>query len=66
MESLEIIGKDIKSFTKDEFAIFLAEQVCKFTNVAPEEASEKSKFIIELALVMFSAEITTALFREEE
>ena len=66
METLEIIGKDTKSFTKDEFTTFLAEQVCKFTNDAPEDTSAKSKFIIELTLAMFSAEITAELFGKEK
>ncbi len=66
METLEIIGKDIKSFTKDEFTTFLAEQVCEFTKDVPKGTKEKTIFMVELTLEMFSAQITTKLFGKEE
>ena len=65
MEKLEIIGKDNKSFNEDEFTSFLAEMVDKFFVGAPDGINGKTKFVVELTLAMFSAQITTELFKEE-
>ena len=65
IEKLEIVSKDVKSFTKDEFTTLLAEQVCKFTEDLPDHLSGKSLLILELTLATFCGGITSELFDKE-
>ena len=66
IEKLEIVGKNVKSCTKDEFTKFLADEVCAFFNDAPSDLSPTTNLAVKLTLTMFSAQITKKLFNEED
>ena len=66
IEKLEIVGNEVKSFTKEEFRTFMSERIDKFMDEGAEEISAQAKLIILLTLTSFAADVTCNLFGKEE
>lgn len=66
IEKLEIVGNEVKSFTRDEFRSFVSDRIDKFMDEGPEDISEHAKLVILLTLTSFAADITCNLFGKEE